>query len=153
MTPDIYLVRRAVVVIGDEKGKVGVGTATAKEVIDAVQKAVRCAADLMSSHDNSSWGHRDRECSTMSQGGHPVSLPHWCPSLSTAVVMLFDAVWMCVSVCTVGEYGDIRECHDAGHLMSPIGCRYSACMPLCRLAFGCHFMLASNDVPASLGCF
>ena len=31
---------RAVVVIGDEKGKVGVGTATAKEVIEAVQKAV-----------------------------------------------------------------------------------------------------------------
>ena len=32
--------RRAVVVIGDEKGRVGVGTATAKEVVDAVQKAV-----------------------------------------------------------------------------------------------------------------
>ena len=31
---------RAVVVIGDEKGKVGVGTATAKEVVEAVQKAV-----------------------------------------------------------------------------------------------------------------
>ena len=31
---------RAVVVIGDEKGRVGVGTATAKEVVDAVQKAV-----------------------------------------------------------------------------------------------------------------
>jgi len=29
-----------VVVIGDEKGRVGVGTATAKEVVDAVQKAV-----------------------------------------------------------------------------------------------------------------
>ena len=27
-------------VIGDEKGRVGVGTATAKEVVDAVQKAV-----------------------------------------------------------------------------------------------------------------
>lgn len=33
-------VRRAVVVVGNEKGTVGVGTATAKEVIDAVQKAV-----------------------------------------------------------------------------------------------------------------
>ncbi|CAL5223495.1 g6021 [Coccomyxa viridis] len=31
---------RAVVVIGDEKGRVGVGTATAKEVVDAVQKGV-----------------------------------------------------------------------------------------------------------------
>ncbi|CAL8465621.1 g5157 [Coccomyxa elongata] len=31
---------RAVVVVGNEKGTVGVGTATAKEVIDAVQKAV-----------------------------------------------------------------------------------------------------------------
>lgn len=32
--------RRAVVVIGDEKGRVGVGTSSAKEVVDAVQKAV-----------------------------------------------------------------------------------------------------------------
>ena len=34
------IARRAVVVVGNEKGTVGVGTATAKEVIDAVQKAV-----------------------------------------------------------------------------------------------------------------
>ena len=30
-------------VIGDEKGRVGVGTATAKEVVDAVQKGVSCS--------------------------------------------------------------------------------------------------------------
>ena len=38
--PEQRCARRAVVVIGDEKGRVGVGTATAKEVVDAVQKAV-----------------------------------------------------------------------------------------------------------------
>lgn len=39
---------RAVVVVGDEKGRVGVGTATAKEVIDAVQKSVGCSAAVPS---------------------------------------------------------------------------------------------------------
>ena len=60
------------VVIGDEKGRVGVGTATAKEVVDAVQKGV--------SHTEPTW-HRVKSMLSI-QGiaaSQTLQLTHYSP--------------------------------------------------------------------------